>query len=110
MQAPREVADLVQDHEPQIALKGPLVLRLEGPHSIERSNHGLLNQVIGVDEAARISWKPPARPLSKERQEMLEETTERGAVPIADVPQEDQRLVDIAGRRGSLDRIRLGGW
>jgi hypothetical protein len=82
------VADAIDHRLTEIALHRPDVSRLEQFEAFHEIERRVLNQVVGVEAAARRSRQPAVRPALKLRQAPLEERL--GRHPIAFARPDDQ--------------------
>ena len=77
---PHFVADAVEDRLPQVGLHGADVPRLERIEPAQDVEHGLLDQIAGIEAAPRCGRQPAVRPAFQLRHAALQERLHRLAV------------------------------
>ena len=84
---PREIADAVQDGLPQVRLESSLVARLEHVETAHGRDHGILNNVGGLEHPARRRRQPATRPSAQGGDAPLHQPLARGLVALLDFVQ-----------------------
>src|SRR5262245_31650764 len=85
------VADLVDDGPPEIRLEGARATRVEAREVLERVDHGLLRQVVGVEQAPRHASQPAPGPSTQARQVALAEPLDGVSISAAGTLEKPRR-------------------